>query len=75
MGWSSGTSLVRRVIKATMANVEDSAVRQRLYVEIIRAFEDADWDNVDEAMGDDPAFDDAVRTLYPDWFNENGEFI
>jgi hypothetical protein len=68
MGWSSGTTLVRKLIRSAKATISDPAQRTAFYVEMIDAFEDADWDNIDEGLGIDTAFDDAARQLHPDCF-------
>jgi hypothetical protein len=67
MGWSSGTTVMEKIMNATKAVVEDGTDRKRLYIEFIGAFEDADWDNIDECVGIDEAFDEAVAYLYPDF--------
>lgn len=64
MGWSSGTSLMEAVIVAIQANVPDEEVRYNLYEEIVDAFQDADWDNLDEVAGIDPAYDRLYKLKY-----------
>lgn len=64
MGWSSGTSLMEAVIVAIQANVPDEEVRYNLYEEIVDAFQDADWDNLDEVVGIDPAYDRLYKLKY-----------
>ena len=67
MGWSSGTSLVKKMIDIIQENVGDPDKRFYMYIDLINAFEDHDWDNVDEAMGLDPEFDRAAKQIHPDW--------
>lgn len=70
MGWSSGTSLMEVIIETIQENVGDPDKRRYMYADIIPAFIDADWDNVDEVMGIDPEFDDeAKRILTPMGFD------
>jgi hypothetical protein len=67
MGWASGSELASRIIKATKKHVEDPKVRTEIYTEVIKAFEDSDWDTQDECMGEDAAFDAALKKLHPTW--------
>lgn len=70
MGWSSGTTLFREVINTTKAVVKEHGARMALYRGFIAAFEDADWDNLDEVMGIDDAYDEVVRLKYHENFEE-----
>ena len=66
MGYSGGTDIARAVIDAVKANVADVGARSAIYTALINVLEDADWDTQDEALGRDPAFDRAYRSLHPD---------
>lgn len=57
MGWASGSDIARRIVSAIKENVKDELVREKLYVTLIDAFEDADCDTLYEVIGIDPAFD------------------
>jgi len=70
MGWSSGTTLMEKVIHTTKATVNDHGMRMALYRGFIVAFEDADWDNLDEVVGIDDAYDEVVHLMYPEHFEE-----
>ena len=63
MGWSSGSTLIEDIIRALATRVPDAACRKAIYVDVIRAFQDHDWDCEDECTGLDPAFDEALREL------------
>lgn len=67
MGWASGSSLVRQLIATIQENVGDPDLRLYIYTDLINAFEDADWDTQDEAMGIDEEFDRAIYQIHPDW--------
>lgn len=67
MGWSSGTTIVEKMIDIIQENVGDPDKRFYMYLEMIEVFEDADWDNIDEVMGKDEEFDRAAKQLHPDW--------
>lgn len=60
MGWASGSELARPIIQAVKDNVTDNEARRRIYVALLNAFRDADWDTIDEAMGIDHAFDEVA---------------
>ena len=68
MGWSSGTTLMGEIIDAVQSKVKDKKLRKSLYLSIISAFENADWDGQDECEGIDDAFDKALKELHPDWY-------
>ena len=68
MGWSSGSRIFGKVIEAIKPAVKDENARKEIYLDLIDAFEESDWDTQDECMGKDPAYDAALKELYPDWF-------
>jgi hypothetical protein len=65
MGWSSGSSIMREVVKAVSANVTDPEARRRIYEPIIEALDMEDWDTQDEVWGMDPACDAALLVRHP----------
>lgn len=67
MGWSSGTTIVEKMIDIIQENVGDPDKRFYMYLDVIDVFENADWDNIDEVMGKDPEFDRAAKQTHPDW--------
>lgn len=67
MGWASGSALVGSLIGVLRANVPDGNDRHRIYLGLIAAFEEFDWDTQDECLEIDPEFDAAMRALHPDW--------
>jgi hypothetical protein len=67
MGWASGSLIADAIIKTVKAEVKDKEARRRIYLGVIRALENGDWDTQDESLGQDPAFDVAMRELHPDW--------
>lgn len=73
MGWSSGSRLFNDVIDAMMNHVPDEESRQAVYVELINAFEDFDCDTLDECVGEDDAFDSAIKDVHPEWYDEEEE--
>jgi len=70
VGWSGGTDLAWSIIKVAKKHVPDKKARLKLYVGVIDAMEDHDWDTQGEAMGRDPVFDEAMLTLHPDMLEE-----
>lgn len=73
MGWSSGSELFSEIISAVKPVVPDDALRQKIYAAIIPSFEDQDWDTQDECLGEDPAYDAAIKELHPDWGDDEDE--
>ena len=59
MGWASGSRIFSGIIEVLQEHVDDFDVRRDVYEELINLFEDADCDTLDEAVGEDPAFDAA----------------
>lgn len=57
MGWASGSDLAHRLIVACKKNIKDDTVREKIYIELIDAFEDYDCDTLCECVGVDPLFD------------------
>lgn len=73
MGWNNGSSIMGAVIQAVHKEVGPYGQRFRIYKEIIPVFQEYDWDTEIECMGDDNAFDDALKELHPEFFEEEPE--
>jgi len=73
MGWASGSTIVDALITSLRENVKSDDVRKNIYLDVITAFEDADWDTQDECEGYDPAFDEALKELHPDWDRQDDD--
>jgi hypothetical protein len=71
MGWCSGSRLFGEVIDTVQSHVADKTARVDIYVDLIQAFEEADWDTQNECIGQDPAYDEALKFLHPDWFDDH----
>lgn len=70
MGWASGSRLATQLIAAIKEHVEDDDVRKDVYIDMINALEDFDCDTLDECMGEDPQFDEALYEVHPHWRDE-----
>ena len=70
MGWSSGSTLMTATIFALAKHVRGMKAREKVYSDLIIAFEDHDWDTHDECVGHDLAFDAALKAHYPHFFDE-----
>ena len=70
MGWGSGSELMSQIIQVTKKSVKDAAVRQTMYKSFIGIFEDNDWDTQMECIGEDDAFNAAMKSAHPDWFED-----
>ena len=66
MGFSGGTDIAQALISSIQRNVEKRSVRRKIYRDLIRVLEDADWDNQDEALGIDHSFDRVLRETHPE---------
>jgi hypothetical protein len=64
MGWSSGTSVFCDVLESLQEHVPSKEQRRKVIVELIATFENADWDNLDEAFGIDPVYDEIFVEMY-----------
>jgi hypothetical protein len=67
MGWASGTSVMDAVISFASKYVADECARMSFYMEMISALEEQDWDCQGDCVGVDPAYDAALKALYPSW--------
>ncbi len=67
MGWSSAGPLVQTIIEGAKLSIPDEDARRMFYGPVIAALEDQDWDTQDEVLGEDPAFDAALKELHPEW--------
>ena len=70
MGWASGSGLMSEVISAIKEAGVDFEKRVEIYTDLIGIFESHDCDTMDECMGEDKAFDKAMRESYPEYFEE-----
>jgi len=75
MGWNNGSALMDDVIEAVRETGLAHGARYRLYMKLIPAFQDYDWDTETECMGSDDAFDQALQELHPAWFEEDDDEI
>lgn len=73
MGWGSASSIMSQIIEAVKPHVADKEARKAIYIPVIGALEDGDWDTQDECMGEDEAYDEAIKELHPDWYDEDEE--
>ena len=68
MGWASGSSLMIDVITGLKERGMSLKNRKIVYEVLIPAMQDQDWDTLDEPMGMDEAYEAAMRTINPEWF-------
>lgn len=67
MGWSSGSSTFSQIIEAVLPVVTKKEDRKKIYLPILKAFEEQDWDTQEECLGEDEAYDEVYAELYPDY--------
>jgi hypothetical protein len=73
MGWASGSYLYNEVIRIAKEFIPNEKQRTKFHKEMIAVFQTHDWDTEDECVGEDPAFDAALKTIYPSWFKKEEE--
>jgi hypothetical protein len=73
MGWASGSILMSEVIAAIASKTDDHETKVEMFEGIIEAFEDADCDTLMECIDEDDAFDEALKNIHPDWFDDDCE--
>jgi hypothetical protein len=70
MGCSGGTTVMSNFIEKLKASPRfrsDTEARKELYGYMIDELEDMDWDCQEECIGDDVAYDAALKEKHPDW--------
>jgi hypothetical protein len=60
MAWAAGTRLFDALIETLLTNVPEDDIRKEIYLFMIDAFTDMDWDCQDECIGSDPVYDSIV---------------
>lgn len=63
MGWVRGSYVMDEIIQGLKDDNFEEAQRKRVYMVIIPAMQSCDWDTEHECVGQDPAYDDAMREL------------
>jgi hypothetical protein len=73
VGWASGSEIYDKVVDVLMKHIPQHKDRKAAHAELIAAFEEHDCDTLDECMGRDKAFDEALREANPDvdWDEED----
>lgn len=70
MGWASASIIMSDIIRGVSPVVPDKDTRKAIYVPIIKSLEDGDWDTQGECLGEDEAYDEAIKELHPTWFED-----
>jgi hypothetical protein len=73
MGWAAGSVLMNPIIATMRANVPNPVARRRIYRDVIKVFDEHDWDTHGECLGIDPTFDDVLEELHPGILDEDDE--
>ena len=68
MGWGSGADVMSQIIKRLKEKGFPDEVRENIYDSIIPALQSHDWDTELDCMGEDVAYDAALKKLHPKWF-------
>lgn len=70
MGWGGGSYQMSGIIAALNKEGVSYGQRERIYKEMIPILQEADWDTEMDCVGEDNAYDAALKELHPDWFEE-----
>lgn len=65
---------MRDVIEGLRKEKVPDDTRETLYRVLIPAMQDRDWDTETECMDDDEVYDKVLRSLHPEWFDEDDEW-
>jgi hypothetical protein len=66
MSWKSGGKILQELIVIIKDRVEDEDTRIDIYQDIITLFEDSDYDNFQDHIGEDSAYDSAYQKVFPE---------
>lgn len=66
MGWASGSRLFSDIIIHTKSIIADEQTRYQLYEGYVDAFENCDWDTLEECIGLDSAYNRLIGEKYPE---------
>jgi hypothetical protein len=61
---------MEEIIRLAMQYIPDIEARKGFYKAAIRTFEGHDWDTQYDAMNVDPVFDEVMRAINPELFEE-----
>lgn len=73
MGWGSGAQLMSAIIRGLLKQNMDEPNREAVYRVLIPEFQGMDWDTEGDVIGQDPSFDNVLREMYPEWFEESDD--
>lgn len=68
MGWASGSELMSKFIAALKPRVKSAEIRRSIYEALIPAMQNSDWDTEVECLGEDDAYDAALKNTNPEMF-------
>jgi len=70
MSWGGGGDIASDMIKSFQKHVPGRWARMRLYYDLIKSLESQDWDDYCDLLGRDRAFDDIMKQIHPDHWEE-----
>lgn len=71
MGWASGSLLMSSIIEVMNEVNVGPDDKKVIYERLIDLFMDYDCDTIHECLGEDEIFDQALRTVDPEAFEED----
>ena len=67
MSWGGGTDIMFDSIRSFNKHKISASIRRKLYLDLIESLKSMDWGSANECLGQDPAFDGALETMYRRW--------
>ena len=68
----TGSELMSDIIEIAQEYIPDDDVRKKFYRKIVKMLESYDWDQQDEPLGEDDAYDELYEELNPEK-QDNGD--
>lgn len=70
MGWAGGSHLMQEIIDVlNEVGVEDSQ-KKTIYSKLIEAFQNEDCDTLEECLGEDKVYDEALQAADPEGWSD-----
>lgn len=72
MSWHGGSEIMASLIETCLENIPQENIRRKLYADVLPSFAEQDWNDFGTLFGNDPAYDKAVRDVYPNIYEPIG---
>ncbi len=71
MGWAGGSDIACVVIQQAKTHIKNKKARTKFYEAFYDVMTDHDWDTKGESERIDPLWDELLKDLHPDWYEED----